>query len=202
MDTINFDEKEKSKLVQSIKEFYASKNNYIKFGIPFTKKYLLEEPPGRNIAPLIYELALMFGKTLVVVDFGRNFGDVSPMDIIKNLDKDIIIVLENIDNSFGPKRQHNNDVSFSSLMGTLAHQFSRDDKPVDGFSICENINNFYSPKKEHDNDDSFRGLMQKLDYQFATDGIIIFAITNNSKNFMFKNRPGIIDYVFRFPEPV
>ena len=201
MDTINFDEKEKSKLVQSIKDFYASKNNYIKFGIPCTRKYLLEEPPGRNIAPLIHELASIFGKILAVINFGCNFDNSQLMDMIKNLDDNAFLVLENIDNFFGPEKQHNNDVGFCNLIETLAHQFSRDDIP-DGFLICESINNFYGPKRVHSNDNSFRSLMQKLDCQFATDGLIIFAITNNSENFMLNNGRGVIDYVFRFQESI
>ena len=48
MDTIYFDEKKKSELILDVKNFYASKNEYMEHGIPYSRIYLFEGPPGIN----------------------------------------------------------------------------------------------------------------------------------------------------------
>lgn len=137
MDTIYFDEKKKSELILDIKNFYASKNEYMEHGIPYTRKYLFEGPPGVGKTSLICSLASILDKTISMINFNQRLDDANFMNAIKHLDKDSFLVLEDIDNFFSSEKSHHSGVSFSSILNIL-DGFGR----KDGMVVFMTTNNY------------------------------------------------------------
>lgn len=137
MDTIYLDEKKKSAIIADIKDFYASKDEYRKFGTPYTRKYLFEGPPGVGKTSLISAIASMFDKSISMINFNNELDDASLMNAVKHLDKDSILVLEDIDNFFSNNDSHVSSVTFSGLLNTL-DGFGR----KDGMVVFMTTNNY------------------------------------------------------------
>ena len=119
MSTIYFDEEKKNHIVADLMLFYSSRDDYKQFGIPYSRKYLFEGPPGVGKTSLIHALASMFNKNIELINFNHQLDDAALMNSLISLDG--ILVLEDIDSLFDKDNKSSNTegISFSGLLNIL-----------------------------------------------------------------------------------
>ena len=130
METIYMDHEQKKNLIDDLENFYASADDYKKFGIPYTRKYLFTGLPGVGKTSFIFALASHTDKNIHMLNFNSNLDDMELMSAISSLDNDSILVLEDIDAIFDEfNKSEKSGISFSGLLNTL-DGFGRKDRMV------------------------------------------------------------------------
>ena len=123
IDTIYISKDMKSNLIQDIKFFYNCKDEYHKYGIPYTRRYLFVGPPGTGKTSLIFALASMFNKEVSIISFDQKLDDASLMKAINSLDNNNFLVMEDVDALFDNRNErsatNNSNVSFSGMLNIL-----------------------------------------------------------------------------------
>ena len=128
MDTVYIPRKVKENIVEDINKFINNKERYETLDIPYSRIYMLYGPPGTGKTTLIKSLASKFNKNVAILDFDKDMNDKDMKYAFKNMPKNSVVLLEDIDCLFESRKacdEFKNDVSFSAILNTL-----------DG--ICEN----------------------------------------------------------------
>ena len=122
VDTVYLDEDNISLISNDIKEFTKNEEEYIKYGIPYKRNYLLYGPPGTGKTSLIFSMASMLNYDIYIVNFTPIIDDIVLMNAISNMDDNSILLLEDIDSLF-VRRESSSDnrttLSFSGLLNIL-----------------------------------------------------------------------------------
>jgi len=100
METIYLPIEFKLKIITNIQDFYDNYDDYHKFGIPHTKKYLFHGPSGTGKLSFIFALASYFDKNIAIINFNQNLDDIALMNCINGLDENTVIVIKDIDTFF------------------------------------------------------------------------------------------------------
>lgn len=137
IDSIYINDKEKDKIINDIKKFYASKEKYLKYGVPYKRVYLFEGPPGTGKTSLIFSLASLFDKNLSTITFDKKIDDSIFASSMRNLQNDSMLLLEDIDALFN-ERISNGNLSFSAMLNTLDGVGRRDEQII--FMTTNHIN--------------------------------------------------------------
>ena len=126
MSSIYLDGKLKKNIINDIEKFLKSENEYKNYGIPWKRTYLLEGLPGTGKTSLIVGIASKFNLNISVIDFSSGIDDCSIMNAITGLDKDQILLIEDID-SFFEKREKKTDssITFSTFLNIMDGIFRR-----------------------------------------------------------------------------
>lgn len=95
LDSIYIPKEVKKDVVNSIKEFFESRDEYRKFGIPYKKVFMFCGPPGTGKTSFIFALASYFKKNLYTICLTENFR--SFINSVQNTEDDCFIVIEDID---------------------------------------------------------------------------------------------------------
>lgn len=102
---------EKEHLVEDIRQFRATKERYVRLGIPYHRGYLLYGPPGTGKTSLISALAAHFGLSIYVISL-IDFNDRSLMNAVNQVPANSILLFEDIDcASSGKARVTSNDAT-------------------------------------------------------------------------------------------
>lgn len=118
MSTVYLDNNKKLEIIKDLNDFYLSSDDYKKFGIPYTRKYLFCGPPGVGKTSFIFALASIMDKNIYMINFNSELDDIELMSAISSLDNDSLLVLEDIDSLFDESGSKTS-VSFSGLLNTL-----------------------------------------------------------------------------------
>lgn len=122
LDTIYLDNDVKGPLINDVKKFLATRDVYLKFGIPYKRNYMLLGPMGTGKTSLIFALASDIGYDLAIINFGPCVDDALLMRSLARLPENTILVLEDIDALFVERKANENSrvmVSFSGLLNAL-----------------------------------------------------------------------------------
>lgn len=122
LETIYLNEKQKNDLIKDIDDFHTERSEYIKFGIPHKKVYLLAGLPGTGKSSLIFSLASKYNKTISTISFSPSLDDTNLMQALRNMEENCILLLEDIDALFLQREtnsQNKSSVSFSALLNIL-----------------------------------------------------------------------------------
>ena len=88
----------KEAILNDIKEFKDSADEYKKLGIPYRRGYLLHGPPGTGKSSLVYGLAGVLGLSICVLTLSdRDLSDDELMNRLAAAPKDSLILVEDID---------------------------------------------------------------------------------------------------------
>lgn len=87
---------EKEHLVEDIRKFRATKQRYVRLGIPYHRGYLLYGPPGTGKTSLVSALAAHFGLSIYVITL-VDFNDRSLMNAVNQVPANSILLFEDID---------------------------------------------------------------------------------------------------------
>lgn len=117
IDTVYLNEKQKTEIMSDIIGFQTDKSEYIKYGIPHSRKYLLEGPPGTGKTSLITAIASKLNKHIAMISFNNELDDAGLMKAISSAGDEYIFVFEDIDAIFDNERSRG--VTLSGLLNTL-----------------------------------------------------------------------------------
>ena len=116
----------KNNVIKDIDSFMKNEKEYKIFGIPWKRTYLLEGLPGTGKTSLIVGIASHFNLNISVIDFSSGIDDCSIMNAITGLDKNQILLIEDID-CFFEKREKKTEssITFSTFLNVMDGIFRR-----------------------------------------------------------------------------
>ncbi len=130
VNTVYLENMKKNNLIEDLKTFYDSADDYHKFGIPYSRKYLFSGPPGVGKTSLIFAIASMMKKEIYMINFNSELDDNELMIAVSTLDEDSVLVLEDIDVLFNESNTSaKSGISFSGMLNML-DGFGRKDRMV------------------------------------------------------------------------
>lgn len=108
---------EKKHLVEDIRKFRATKQRYVRLGIPYHRGYLLYGPPGTGKTSLVSALAAHFGLSIYLISL-TDFNDRSLMNAVNQVPASSILLFEDIDcASSGKARVTSNNATIGHAGG-------------------------------------------------------------------------------------
>ena len=108
--------------LNNIKDFFADKDKYLEYGIPYKRNYLFEGLPGTGKTSFIFVLASHFDMDIAIINFSLSIDDATFMKSVSKLPDDCFLVLEDIDTLFVDRKPGDSNksmVSFSGILNTL-----------------------------------------------------------------------------------
>lgn len=122
INTLFLDGNKKEEIIEDINNFKNTKDDYINFGIPYKRNFMLEGQPGTGKTSLITTIASDLDLDIAIINFGPKLDDVNFISAISNLPDKSILILEDIDVLFNERRKaegNNSFVSFSCILNVL-----------------------------------------------------------------------------------
>ncbi len=178
IDSIFLKKDDKENIIKDLKNFLDSKESYSKFGIPYKRNYLLYGIPGTGKSSLITSLASLFNMNISIINFDPNITDTVFMNAVNTIDKNNILILEDIDSLFTKRHisvQNKSCVTFSGILNVL-----------DGIVRKNNLVTFITTNYIDKLDDA---LIRpgRIDYKLKFDYSTKYQIKNMYK-FFFPNK--------------
>jgi hypothetical protein len=109
-------------LIDDMREFMASENWYALRGVPHRRGYLLHGPPGNGKTTLVTAAAGELGLSVAVLGLSsKTLGDDGLRTVVDNLPIGTVLLIEDVDCAFGPKRESGEQtgVTLSGLLNAL-----------------------------------------------------------------------------------
>ena len=124
MSTIYLEKCKKTKLLNDIKQFRKkeTKKRYAELGLRYKRNYLFAGYPGTGKSSLGVALASSLNMGIAIINFGPKVSDAILAKALKDLPKDTILLLEDIDALFKEDRkaeEFKNMITFSGLLNCL-----------------------------------------------------------------------------------
>ena len=120
--TVFLDKNALEELETDINVFFEEEPDYLKFGIPYKRNYLLDGLPGTGKTSTIFAIASKLNMNISILNFGPKLDDYGFNNAISELENDTILVLEDIDSLFIDRISSNGNkscVSFSGILNIL-----------------------------------------------------------------------------------
>lgn len=112
----------KNTILTDLKQFLDEEEDYLECGIPWKRNYLFSGPPGVGKTSLVFAMASMLDYGISIINFGPKMDDSVLLTAIAKLDKNKILILEDIDCLFVERKSNDtmkSSVSFSGLLNLL-----------------------------------------------------------------------------------
>jgi chaperone BCS1 len=109
-------------VLADVKDFVDSVKDYVKYGMPYKRVYMLSGEPGTGKTSLSKILASATGRSLYILNFDAAMTDDKLFSAVSHLQgKKAILLLEDIDSIFKERDTNANmtHVSFSALLNIL-----------------------------------------------------------------------------------
>jgi len=121
MNSIYIEEELKTKLLGDIHNFLEREDEYDRFGIPYKKTYLLTGIPGSGKTSIIKAICNEIGYSLSMLSLQKEFDNNSLLHAFGNLEKNSVLLLEDIDCIFEHRKASSDTpfLSFSNLLNIL-----------------------------------------------------------------------------------
>ena len=121
IDSIYLDEKIKDKIICDIRNFMENEKEYDRFGIPYKRTYMLTGIPGSGKTSMIKAICNQIGYSLSLLSLQKEFDNNSLLNAFRSLEKNTILLLEDIDCIFQQRKSSSDNplISFSSLINIL-----------------------------------------------------------------------------------
>lgn len=121
LDTVVLKAADKQLIVKDIETFLTQGDEYLKYGIPYQRGYLLYGPPGTGKTSLVYALASKFKRRIYTLSLSDVKSDTTLAELIHDVPEDGILLIEDIDSSFvGRVAQKEEQCSFAGLLNALS----------------------------------------------------------------------------------
>jgi hypothetical protein len=204
MDRIFIPQKIKNDIRNSINAFINSKERYYKYGRSYKTSFMFTGVPGSGKTSLVKAIALEYKRPLYTLNFTKEMTDQKFLDLMSELKKDSILLIEDLDAFFVDRQPQDINVSFSALLnfmdgvngkgeGVITFVTANNPERFDSALIrpgrIDKIIKFESPKR------------QEIECAFndMTDGKNFTDFYDHIKHVNI-NMSGIIDYLFRHPD--
>lgn len=119
--SIYIDDSIKNKILNDLENFKKSEDEYVDFGIPYKRTYLLTGSPGGGKTSFVKGICNKYGYSLSMLSTSKNFDNESLITSIKDLPNNTILLLEDIDSLFENRNasSDNPGLTFSNLINIL-----------------------------------------------------------------------------------
>lgn len=87
----------KNEILADLDEFFASEKDYLYFGHPYKRNYLFHGPPGNGKTSFINAIAGKYNLNVFLISFSVNITDEVFKKLISGLNKNSLLVMEDID---------------------------------------------------------------------------------------------------------
>jgi hypothetical protein len=125
IENIFIDKKIKENIISHIDNFINLKDKYIKFGRTHKLNILFTGIPGSGKTSLCKALAKKYNYDIYIMNFNKTMTDTAMIDLISNVQKNSIILYEDIDVFFSNRESQDINVSFSTLINILDGTLSK-----------------------------------------------------------------------------
>lgn len=169
LDTIYVSEETKKFLQDDLKNFVASRETYMRQGVPYRRGYFFEGPPGTGKSSLVFALAASMKRPIYVINPSSMGSDESLYSAFSRVPENGVILIEDIDTNLvtGARRE-------------APKKTNRNDPPQRGGDKGDGI--------------TLSGLLNAIDGVWAKEGRILFITSNHpDKLDPALLRPGRID---------
>jgi len=145
LSTVYLTKDQKENYIQNINEFFShdTRDNYLKYGIPYKSVQLVYGPPGTGKTSLIKGIASELDCDLYILPIQKDMLDTNLVDaftyINDNQENERIIVIEDIDTLFDTERKEGDTNNGITLQGFL--------NCLDGFTCVEGTMLFLTANK-------------------------------------------------------
>jgi hypothetical protein len=124
LSTIFLPDAIKLKAREEVASFLRSRGDYLRFGIPYRRTFLLTGNPGLGKTSLIHALASEFKRDIFIISVGPKSTDESLYSDLRSVRRGTFVVLEDVDALFTANREIDRErsthaVSFSGLLNAL-----------------------------------------------------------------------------------
>ena len=121
LSSIYIDEKNKSKIIDDLKLFLRSENDYSKFGIPYKRCYLFSGIPGSGKTSFIKAICNELSYNLAILTVSKKFDNSSLMYSMSTLTENTALLIEDIDCLFQKREatEDNPHLTFSNFLNIL-----------------------------------------------------------------------------------
>ena len=92
----------KNEILTDLDEFFGSEKDYLFFGHPYKRNYLFYGPPGNGKTSFINAIAGKYNLNVFLISFSVNITDEIFKKLISGLNKNSLLVMEDIDVLFQP----------------------------------------------------------------------------------------------------
>jgi hypothetical protein len=116
----------KNEILNDLDEFFDSEKDYLFFGHPYKRNYLFYGPPGNGKTSFINAIAGKYNLNVFLISFSVNITDEIFKKLISGLNKNSLLVMEDIDVLFqsggcggGSSVSGGKNITMSTILNTL-----------------------------------------------------------------------------------
>jgi hypothetical protein len=114
----------KNEILADLDEFFGSERDYLYFGHPYKRNYLFHGPPGNGKTSFINAIAGKYNLNVFLISFSVNITDEVFKKLISGLNKNSLLVMEDIDVLFqsgggGGGGVGGKNITMSTILNTL-----------------------------------------------------------------------------------
>lgn len=111
----------RDEIFRDVEKFYASQDDYDRFGLPYKRVYMLYGPPGTGKTSLIFTIASHFDKEIFFMSQSSNLDDTKFMMAIARIPSNAILVVEDVDALFttGAEVDGKHGITYAAFTNTL-----------------------------------------------------------------------------------
>ena len=109
----------KNEILSDLDEFFESDKDYLYFGHPYKRNYLFHGPPGNGKTSFINAIAGKYNLNIFLISFSVNITDEIFKKLISGLNKNSLLVMEDIDVLFQSGGGGGKNITMSTILNTL-----------------------------------------------------------------------------------